>query len=95
MSEDSRDAQKQAVVVCVQALRDTLAHEPLSDAITQARHQCDRLEQGLVLAHPEGIRFAAHTLLRLIDPARGATSAAVAEARRRLKDALAAGGFPH
>ncbi len=61
------DDPKQVVISRIRELREALAIEPISDRITNARHQCDRLEHGISLAHPEGIRFAAHTLLRLLD----------------------------
>jgi len=94
MSDTSREAQKQAVIDRIRELREALSREPISDTVTKARHQSDRLEQGLALAHPEGIRFAAHTLLKLLDKAHS-PSDAVAQARDRLKSALAEGGFPH
>jgi hypothetical protein len=93
MPENPQPDAKQAVIDCLNELRDALSREPISDTVTKARHQCDRLEHGLALAHPEGIRFAAHTLLRLIDPAHAKTSDAVAEVRARLADLLVAGGF--
>jgi len=89
------DDPKQTVLDRLNELREALSIEPIGDTVTQARHQCDRLEHGLALVHREGIRFAAHTLLRLLDPAHAPRSAAIAQARQRLQAALEEGGFPH
>lgn len=89
------DDPKQLVFSRLRELRDTLAVEPISDHVTKARHQCDRLEHGLTLAHPEGIRFAAHTLLKLLDSSVAPPGSALAERRDQLQAALDAGRFPH
>jgi hypothetical protein len=91
MPEDS----KQRVISRLNELREALSQEPISDLVTRARHQCDRLEQGLLLAHKEGIRFAAHTLLKLLDPAATPRSDAITTAHRALKAALEQAGLPH
>ena len=89
------DDSKQVVFARLRELRDALAHEPISDRVTKARHQCDRLEHGLSLAHPEGIRFAAHTLLRLLDSSLAPPGSTLAASREHLVAALDAGNFPH
>ena len=86
---------KQIVINRLNELREALSREPISDAVTKARHQCDRLEHGLSLAHHEGIRLAAHTLLRLLDSATAPRGEALARAHQGLKAALEAGKFPH
>ena len=89
------DDPKQTLLNRLNELREALSHEPLSGTVTKARHHCDRLEQALSLAHAEGLRFAAFTLLKLFDPASAPHSEAILQARERLKAALEAGGFPH
>ena len=89
------DDPKQVVLSRLRELRETLAVEQISDQVTKARHQCDRLEHGISLAHPEGIRFAAHTLLRLLDSSLAPSGSALAQSRERLRAALEAGKFPH
>jgi hypothetical protein len=89
------DDPKQVVLSRLRELREALAVEPISDQVTKARHQCDRLEHGMALAHPEGIRFAAHTLLRLLDSSLAPPASALAQSRERLLAALDAGKFPH
>ncbi|HEY7444412.1 MAG TPA: hypothetical protein VH701_18415 [Vicinamibacterales bacterium] len=89
------DDSKGLVLARIRELRDALAHEPISDRVTKARHQCDRLEHGLSLAHPEGIRFAAHTLLKLLDPSLAPPGSALAASREHLVAALDVGNFPH
>lgn len=89
------DDPKQTVLARLNELREALSHEPLSDRVTKARHQCDRLEHGLALAHPEGIRFAAHTLLRLLDSNMAPPGSTLAQACQQLRSALEAGRFPH
>ena len=91
MSEDS----KLLVLTRLKELREALSQEPISDVVTKARHQCDRLEQGLAQSHIEGVRFASHTLLRLLD-ARGFTQGErFAQVRVDLQTALELGGYPH
>jgi hypothetical protein len=89
------DNPKQTVLARLRELRETLAVEPISDRVTNARHQCDRLEHGLTLAHPEGIRFAAHTLLKLLDPSLAPPGSRLARNREQLLQALEGGRFPH
>jgi hypothetical protein len=89
------DDPKQVVLSRLRELREALAVEHISDQVTKARHQCDRLEHGIALAHPEGIRFAAHTLLRLLDSSLAPPGSALAQSRERLLAALEAGRFPH
>jgi hypothetical protein len=89
------DDPKQPVLESLRELREALSLEPLTDTVTKARHHCDRLEQAISLAHAEGLRFAAYTLLKLFDPASAPQSAAISQARAHLKAALEAGQFPH
>jgi recombinational DNA repair ATPase RecF len=89
------DDPKQVVLARLRELREALRQQPISDRVTNARHQCDRLEHGLSLAHPEGIRFSAHTLLKLLDSTLAPSGSALAQHREQLLAALEGGGFPH
>jgi hypothetical protein len=89
------DHPKEIVLVRIRELREALEREPLTDRVMKARHQCDRLEHGVSQAHQEGIRFAAHTLLHLLDSGLAPPGSALAHSRDQLRAALEGGRFPH
>jgi hypothetical protein len=94
MSVNKNDANKAAVLGALNALRTALNGEPESPVVTRALDQCDRLEQAISQFHAEGLRFAAFTLLRMVQTSTVFTEA-VHSATRTLKSALETAGYPH
>lgn len=95
MSTNKNDANKAAVLGVLETLRAALRHEPDSPAVARALDQCGRLELAISQFHAEGLRFAAFTLLRMVQSGGTAFSEAVHSATRTLKTALDAAGYPH
>ena len=57
--------------------------------------QSERLNQAITRYHAEGIRFAAFTLIRMLDNAGPELRQDTRAALQRLKDASEASGLPH
>ena len=95
MSTNKNDANKAAVLAALAQLRAALQNEPNSPVIVRALDQCDRLELAITQFHAEGLRFAAFTLLRMVQSAGTVLTEPVHSATRQLKSALETAGFPH
>jgi hypothetical protein len=94
MSANKNDANKAAVLGALNALRMALNAEPETPVVTRALDQCDRLEHAISQFHAEGLRFAAFTLLRMVQTSTVLTEA-VHSATRTLKSALETAGYSH
>jgi hypothetical protein len=92
---NKNDSNKASVLAQLDKLRAALKSEPPGAAITQALEQCDRLQLAISQFHAEGLRFAAFTLLRLMQRPEANLGEAVQRATRDLKSALETAGFPH
>lgn len=92
---NKNDSNKAALLARVEKLRIALQNEPPDAANQQAIEQLDRLQHAISQFHAEGLRFAAFTLLRLIDSRRGSASQPVQQATHDLKSALEMTGYPH
>ena len=57
------DPDRHALVARLETLHDLLEHEPASPLVSQALHQCERLQHALLQSHAEGLRFASFTLI--------------------------------
>jgi hypothetical protein len=95
MSTNKNDANRAAVLAALNGLRAALTASPQNAAITRALDQCGRLELAITQFHAEGLRFAAFTLLRLVQSRGTNFPEAVHSATRDLKTALDAAGYPH
>lgn len=95
MSTNKNDANKAAVLGALGTLRTALKNEPASPAVTRALDQCSRLELALSQFHAEGLRFAAFTLLRMVQSSGTSMTEAVHSATHDLKSALQTAGYPH
>jgi hypothetical protein len=95
MSTNKNDANKAAVLGALDALRTVLTNEPKSPAVARALDQCGRLELAISQFHAEGLRFAAFTLLRMVQSNGTSFTEAVHSATHQLKSALEAAGYPH
>ena len=84
---------KQALVARLETLHDLLQHEPVSPLVSQALHQCERLQHALLRSHAEGLRFASFTLNRLMQQPGTNLGDATKKAARELKEGLDAAGF--
>ena len=92
---NKNDANKEAVLVALGRVRQTLQDEAKSAEVTRALDQCERLELAIRQFHAEGIRFAAFTLLRMVLGHGTDFTQPVHIATRDLKQALEVAGFPH
>jgi hypothetical protein len=95
MSTNKNDANKATVLEALTGLRAALKNEPESPPLDSALEQCDRLEHAIRQFHAEGLRFAAFTLLRMVQNNRTAFTDPVHSATRSLKTALESAGYPH
>lgn len=95
MSTNKNDANKTAVLAALDAVRAALKDEPESGSVTRALEQCGRLELAITQFHAEGLRFAAFTLLRMVQSSGTAFTEPVHSATRHLKTALESAGYPH
>jgi hypothetical protein len=95
MSTNKNDANKAAVLAALDGLRAALTTAPENAAVTRVLDQCGRLELAIAQFHAEGLRFAAFTLLRMVQSGGTAFPDAVHSATRTLKTALDAAGYPH
>jgi hypothetical protein len=95
MFTNKNDANKAAVLGALDALRTALKNEPTSIATARALDQCGRLELAITQFHAEGLRFAAFTLLRMVQSSGTSLTEAVHSATHDLKSALEAAGYPH
>jgi hypothetical protein len=86
---------KAAVLDRIENLRIALQSEPPNAANQPALAQLDRLQRAIVQFHAEGLRFAAFTLLHLLDSRRASLSQPVQQATHDLKSALEMAGYPH
>jgi hypothetical protein len=84
---------KPALLALLAALRTNLQQERSSEVVTQALHQCERLNQAITQFHAEGLRFAAFTLVRLTAQHAATLSAATLAAAKALKEGLDASGY--
>ncbi len=95
MTTNKNDANKVHVLAALDTVRGALKNEPDSPSVTAALAQCDRLELSICQFHAEGLRFAAFTLLRMVQSSGTALTAPVHSATRSLKTALESAGYPH
>ena len=95
MSTNKNDANKAAVLGSLEALRAALKNEPDNPAVARALDQCGRLELAISQFHAEGLRFAAFTLLRMVQSSGTAFTEPVHSATHHLKSALEAARYPH
>jgi hypothetical protein len=95
MSANKNEANKAAVLEAVDRVRAALENEPRTPSVTRALEQCDRLELAIRQFHAEGLRFAAFTLLRLVQNDGTGVTEPVRSATRGLKTALESAGYPH
>ena len=87
------DPDKHALVTRLETLHDLLQHEPASSLVSQALHQCERLQHALLRSHAEGLRFASFTLNRLMQQPGTNLGEDTKKAARELKEGLDAAGF--
>jgi hypothetical protein len=91
---NKNDSNKASVLAELEKLRAALKSGPPGPLMSQALEQCDRLQLAISQFHSEGLRFAAFTLLHLME--REATlGEPVQQATRDLKSALELAGYPH
>lgn len=95
MSTNKNDANKAAVLAALAAVRSALKNEPESPFMARALDQCQRLELAITQFHAEGLRFAAFTLLRMVQSSGTDFTEPVHSATRNLKTALESAGYPH
>ena len=95
MSTNKNDANKCAVLAALDALRATLKNDPENAAVLRALDQCDRLELAISQFHAEGLRFAAFTLLRMVQSSGTVFTESVHSSTRDLRAALETAGYPH
>ena len=92
---NKNEANKAAVLAALSAVRSAIQNGPRSDLSERAVEQCQRLERAIEQFHAEGLRFAAFTLLRLVQNSGTTFTDPVHIATRDLKAALDAAGYPH
>lgn len=95
MSSNKNDANKAVVLDALEVVRSALQNEPDSPTVARALIQCERLELSITQFHAEGLRFAAFTLLRMVQSTGTAFTEPVHSATRQLKTALDTAGYPH
>jgi hypothetical protein len=91
---NKNDANKAAVLAALGGLRTALKNDG-GPSVPAALEQCDRLELAIGQFHAEGIRFAAFTLLRMVQSGGTVFTEPVHMATRGLKATLDAAGYPH
>jgi hypothetical protein len=92
---NKKEANKGAVLGELQLLEQNLNKEPPAAPVTEALEQCQRLRLAIQQFHAEGVRFAAFTLLHMLQRRGTVFSESVQKATRDLKAALEAAGYPH
>jgi hypothetical protein len=95
MTTNKNGANPASVVAALQDLRRALNVGPASAAADAALAQCDRLETAISQFHAAGLRFAAFTLIRIVQNNRTAFVGPVQNATLVLEAALGAAGYPH
>jgi hypothetical protein len=95
MTTNKNGANKATVLAALHHLRGALKNQPQTAAVDAALAQCDRLEVAINQFHAEGLRFAAFTLLRIVQSSGTAFTGPVQKATLQLKAALDAAGYPH
>ena len=95
MFTNKNDANKATVLAALDTVRAALKNEPNSPTGARALAQCERLELSITQFHAEGLRFAAFTLLRMVQSNGTVLTEPVHSATRNLKTALDAAGYPH
>jgi hypothetical protein len=95
MSANKNDANKATVLGALAEVRAALEKEPESPSLTRVLEQCERLELAITQFHAEGLRFAAFTLLRMVQSSGMGFTEPVHSATRKLKTALESAGYPH
>lgn len=83
------------VLKALETFKTALSGEPPSDSTARLSHQSERLDQAIRLSHAEGIRFAAFTLIRMLNKAGAELRQETRVALQRLRDAIEASGLPH
>ena len=95
MTTNKNDANKAHVLAALGALREALKSEADSPSVAAALAQCDRLELSISQFHAEGLRFAAFTLLRMVQHSGATLTEPVHSATGKLKTALESASYPH
>jgi hypothetical protein len=95
MSTNKNDANKATVLGALAEVRAALEKETESPSVTRVLEQCGRLELAITRFHAEGLRFAAFTLLRMVQSSGTGFTEPVHSATRKLKTALESAGYPH
>jgi hypothetical protein len=95
MLTNKNDANTAAVLDSLTALKAALESQPDSPLVARTIEQCDRLELAIRQFHAEGLRFAAYTLLRLVQHNGTTFTEPVHSATHSLKTALESAGYPH
>lgn len=95
MTTNKNVANKAGVLSALNDVRDALRAEGASPDVSHALEQCHRLELAIDQFHAEGLRFAAFTLLRMVQSSGTALGEPVHVATRKLKTALEDAGYPH
>jgi hypothetical protein len=95
METNKNDANKAAVLLALQHVRSALENEAQNAATTAALDQCDRLKTAIEQFHAEALRFAAFTLLRIVQRSGTVFTEPVQNATLQLKTALETAGYPH
>jgi len=83
------------VLKALEGFNAALRSEPPSELTARLSHQSERLNQAITRYHAEGIRFAAFTLIRMLDKAGPELRQDTHAALQRLRDAIEASGLPH
>ena len=91
---NKNDANKATVLSALSNLRAALKNDG-GTAIAPALEQCDRLELAIGQFHTEGLRFAAFTLLHMVQSGGTVFTEPVHSSTQALKQALDAAGYPH
>lgn len=95
MSTNKNDANKLLVLTALQGVRESLRSAPDDPSVARALDQCDRLEVAISQFHAEGLRFAAFTLLKMVNTHGTPFTEPVRSATQNLQNALVMAGFPH
>jgi hypothetical protein len=92
---NKNDSNKAAVLASLDTVRQALNTGPASPEVAEALAQCDRLQLAIQQFHAEGLRFAAFTLLRMVQSKGTVFTGSVQQATRDLKAVLDIAGYPH
>ena len=92
---NKNDSNKAAVLASLDMVRQALKTSPASLDVIEALAQCDRLQVAIQQFHAEGLRFAAFTLLRMVQSKGTVFTESVRQATLDLKAALDTAGYPH